>query len=468
MSKIRVGILSFSDGRASVHEDLSGYIADCSLRIRTALEKTGEVIICGSDRTVSGNGQAREYALELKAELPDAVIFNVPVFAFPNFSLIAASVLKLPVLVISNVNGGLPGLGGLQAASSLMRQCGYYCEKVWGDIEDQNVLARCMHFLRAAHAVTDMAGQTFGLIGGRSIGMGSGTASADRWQQVFGVDIDHMDQSEILRRAELVPEDKVERAAQWLKDRVSIAYDSDKLTEESLRQQIRHYYATKDICEEKDYAFVGVKCHYELSAYYCTQCLAAAFFNDPYDWDGPKETRVFTCEADAEGGLTMQVMKEISGLPVIFSDFRYYSKKKNLFYFCNCGAMATWYAGQSSVPEENLKKVTLKPIIPKYAGKGCHVEYIAAGGQMTFGRITHTDGKFVFSVFTGQAKEMPESMLKATCEQWPHMFVEPDVSYEKVIESYDCNHIHGVLGNYVEEIRYFCEMKGIEFNYIHE
>ena len=466
MAKIRVGILSFSDGRASVHEGLSEYIAECAENIRVQLEKTGEVELCSWDKIVANNGQAKEYAQELKAELPDAVIFNVPVFAFPNFSLICASVLKLPILAISNVNGQLPGLGGLQAACNLMRQCGYYCEKVWGNIEETEVLGKVMSFLRASHAVTDMTGQTFGLIGGRSIGMGSGSAPVDEWQKVFGVDVDHMDQSEILRRADMVPEDKVEHAAEWLKDRVKINYDSDKLTAESLRQQIRHYYATKDICEEKGYAFVGVKCHYELSAYYCTQCLSAAFFNDPYDWDGEKEPMVFTCEADAEGGLTMQVMKEISGLPVIFSDFRFYNKEKNLFYFCNCGAMATWYASCSSVPEENLSRVTLKPIISKYAGKGCHVEYIAQDCDMTFGRITHEKGRFIFSVFTGKVKEMPESMLLETCEQWPHMYVVPDAPYEKIIVSYDCNHIHGVAGNYVEEIRYFCEMKGIEFNYI--
>lgn len=467
MSKIRVGILSFSDGRESVHEGLAGYIRECAENIKRELEKTGEVEICGDSKIVSGNGQAKAYALELKAQLPDVVVFNVPVFAFPNFSLIAASVLQLPVLAISNVNGELPGLGGLQAACNLMRQCGYLCEKVWGNIEEKEVLERCMHFLRAAHAVTNITGQTFGLLGGRSIGMGSGAASPDEWQRVFGVDIDHMDQSEILRRAAFVPEEKVEHAFQWLTEKTKIAYDSDKLTEDSLKEQIRHYYATKEICEEKGFSFIGVKCHYELSAYYCTQCLSAAFFNDPYDWDGEKEPMVFSCEADAEGGLTMQIMKEISGLPVIFSDFRYYSKEKNLFYFCNCGAMATWYGARSSVPEENLDKVTLKPIIPKYAGKGCHVEYIAKGGEMTFGRITHTNGRFVFSVFTGTAKEMPESMLSETCEQWPHMYVTPDVPYEKIIDSYDCNHIHGVAGNYVEEIRHFCELKGIEFNYIH-
>ena len=466
MAKIKVGVLSFSDGRQSVHEGLAPYITEVEQQIRAALQKTGEIEFTGPVRVIAGNAQAKAYALEVKAELPDAVIFNVPVFAFPNFSVIAASVLKVPILVISNINGGLPGLGGLQAACNMIRQCGYHCEKIWGNMDDPDTVQHCMHFLRAAHAVTDMTGQTFGLIGGRSIGMGSGSAQTDAWQKVFGVDVDHMDQLEILRRAKLVPEEKVEHAFLWLSGHVKIAYDQAKLSEESLKQQIRCYYATKDICEEKGFAFVGVKCHYELSAYYCTQCLSAAFFNDPYDWDGPKEPMVYSCEADAEGGLTMQVMKELSALPVMFADFRYYAKEKNLFYFCNCGAMSTWYGAQSSNPEEYLEKVTLKPIIPKYAGKGCHVEYIAKGGRMTFGRITHTQGKFVFTVFTGTAKEMPESMLKETCEQWPHMYVEPDAPYEKIMEQYECNHIHGVAGDWVEEIRYFCELEGIEFRFV--
>ncbi len=466
MSNIKVGILSFSDGRADVHAGLAPYISECEEQIRKQLKEIDEIELCGAKNIIAGNGDAKRISLALKAELPDAVIFNVPVFAFPNLSLISASVLELPILVISNINGALPGLGGLQAACNLMRQCGYFCEKVWGSMEDPKVLNKCLHFLRAAHAAADLKGQTFGLIGGRSIGMGSGSAPVDEWQRTFGIDVDHMDQLEIVRRAKLVPEEKVQHAFDWLEARTKIEYDHQKLTESSLKEQIRHYYATKEICEEKSYTFVGVKCHYELSAYYCTQCLSAAFFNDPYDWDGEKETRVFTCEADAEGGLTMQIMKELSSLPVMFADFRYYDKEKNLFYFCNCGAMATWYARQSPVPEDNLKHVTLKPIISKYAGNGCHVEYISGECEMTFGRITHENGQFTFSVFTGKVMEMPESELKKTCEQWPHMYVVPDAPFEEIIASYDCNHIHGVAGNFVEEIRYFCEMKHIKFHHI--
>ena len=108
----------------------------------------------------------------------------------------------------------------------------------------------------------------------------------------------------------------------------------------------------------------------------------------------------------------------------------------------------------------------LQPIIPKYAGKGAHVEFIAKEGKMTFGRITHEPGKFIFTVFTGTAKEMPDEAMKATCEVWPHIFAVPDAPYEKIIEEYDCNHIHSIAGDHVEEIRAFCRITGIEFRHI--
>lgn len=467
MLKIKVGLLSFSDGRESVHTGLCDYIANQANTIKTELEATGEVeVIEPKSGIVWSNKLASECAKELKAQLPDVIIFNVPVFAFPNFSIISESVLQMPTLLVSNINGGLPGLGGLQAACNFLRQCGYPCEKVWGDITDTAVRESCLHFLRAAYAMNQLRGQVYGLIGGRSIGMGSGSAPSDLWQKVFGVDVDHTDQLEILRRADFVKEEDVQRAFDWLTQYTKVEYDQNKLSEDSLKQQIRHYYATKDICEEKNYAFVGVKCHYELSAYSCTQCLAAAFFNDPYDWDGKKEIKVYSCEADSEGGLTMQIMKLLSGKPVIFSDFRFYKEETNLLYFCNCGAMSTWYANRSEVPEENLKKVSLKPIIEKYTGKGCHVQYIAKEGQMTFGRITHEENKFIFTIFTGNVKEMPEETLNETCTAWPHMFVEADASYKDIVENYDCNHIHAIEGNWVEEIRHFCKLKNIEFRYI--
>jgi L-fucose isomerase len=463
MNKIRVGLISFSDGRQRVHETLVTYIDSCAEKISTELRKTGIVEIFPAENIVHGNLQAKEESLALKALNLDVVVFNVPVFAFPNLPLIAESILRLPTLTIAPINGKQPGLGGLLATVNLLHQNGYQCKKVWGDLANPAVLKDCMAFLRAAHTVRELTGQTFGLIGGRSIGIGTGVPSADCWQSIFGIDVDHMDQSEILRRSTLVSEKEVNKALSWLSEMTTIRFDGKQLTEDKLRAQIRCYAATMDICKEKGYAFIGVKCHYEMSEYNCTQCLSAAFFNDPYDWNGPKEPLVFSCEADAEGGLTMQIMKIVSGEPALFFDFRHINVQQNLFYFCNCGAMATWYAARSDDPRENLKHVTLKPCIEKYAGGGCHVQYIAKPGKMTFGRITHEMDKYIFTVFTGEAVDMPPETLEETCPQWPHLFVKTDTAWKTIVEEYECNHVHAVFGDYIDEIKEFCALKHIEF-----
>lgn len=460
---IKAAILSFSDGRGRVHESLEPYILACEQRIKNELEKTGEVIVETVDEVIFDSRKARELSLKLAAGNPDAVILNIPVFAFPNFSLIAASFQHVPLLAIAPVNGKLPGLGGLQAAVNLIRQMGMKCEKVWGNIEDEHTLRKVMEFLRAAHAVTTLKGQIYGLFGGRSIGMGTGAVNPDLWFKVFGVDVEHIDQLEIIRRAESVDQTEVDRAFDWLvKKTGSINYDKDKLTIDSLKWQIRCYYATKDLVCDRKLDFIGVKCHYELSEYYYTQCLSAALFNDPYDWDGPKEPVVYSCEADSDGALTMQILKLVSGKPVIFFDLRHYDDKEGVFAFCNCGSMPTWYAARSDEPGENLKEVALQPIIPKYAGKGCHVQYVAKEGEMTFGRLTRVLDKYKFTIFKGEFKKMPNEKLEETCPVWPHGYTKVNMDPLELINRFENNHVHAVHGDYIEEIRKFCKLKEIE------
>lgn len=460
---IKVTILSFSDGRQRVNDALVPYIDEQAQRIRARLEKTGEVEVSVADQIVWNSELANSQARLTLAGFPDAVILNIPVFAFPNFAMIAASLQTVPCLAIAPVNGKLPGLGGLQAATNAIRQVGMHCDKVWGNIDEPDTLARVMTFLRAAHAVTRLRGQVYGLIGGRSIGMASGAVNADAWMKLFGVDADHVDQSEILRRAQLMDETRVDAALAWLTDKMgAIRYDGDKLTSDSLRLQIKCYMATKELIAEKHFAFVGVKCHYDLSEYYVTQCLSAALCNDPYDWDGAKEPVVFSCEADSDGALTMQIMKLISNQPALFFDFRHYDKAAGVFVFCNCGSMSTWYAARSSDPAENLKKVTLHPIISKYGGQGAHVQYIAREGDVTLGRLTRVGDQYKMTLFRGHFRDFPQEKLQESCPVWPHGFVAVDIDPERLIQNYDSNHVHGIYGDHIDALVKFCELKQIQ------
>jgi L-fucose isomerase len=458
----RIGLLSFSDGRERVHRDLAPGIAANALKLRAALEGTGEVQVVAGDETIWRHAQAREQARAVACLGIDGTILNVPVFAFPNLVRIAAACGQPPFLAYSPVYGGLPGLGGMLAAAAGLEQVGVSCQRVYGSQDQAATLDQLLVFSRAAHAVNGLKGRVLGLIGGRSIGMVTGEANADLYYAKFGLDVDHFDQLEIVRRAALVPADRVEKAFHWLAERAkNIAFDEHKLTAESLKEQIRHYYATKSIIEERQFDFAAVKCHYELSEYYSTQCLSAAFMNDPYDWDGEKEPFVFACEADADGAVTMQILKLLSGKPVVFADLRHSDQARGIMILCNCGAISTWYARRSDQPEDNLRDIALVPIIPKYGGSGCHVRFIAGEGPMTFARLFRREGRFHMTIFRANIETFPEETLNETCPAWPHLFARLTVPMETLIARLGSNHIHGVAGNCVSELVKFCELTGV-------
>jgi L-fucose isomerase len=462
-----IGIISFSDGRKRVHDGLAPYIKDVEDRLATAIEAGGEFTAVRGGEVVWNVDLAAAAALRLLGAGVAGIVLNVPVFAFPNFALVAALKGLGPYLAIAPANGKLPGLGGLLASSNLLTQNGIPCGKAWGSPEEPEIALRLRTFCRSARAVSALKGSVYGLFGGRSIGMGTGAANPDLWVRTFGVDTEHVDQLEIIRRAGLVPPEKIEAAFRWISDRVGVIhYDGDKLTPETLKTQVACHIALKEIAEERRMDFIGVKCHYELSEFQVTQCVSAALMNDPYDWDGPKEPTVFSCEADSDGALTMQIMKLVSGKPTMFVDFRHLDREAGVFSFCNCGAFATWYAHRDPAPEKNLREVSLHALIPKYAGKGCHVQFMAGEGPMTFGRLTHSGDAYVFTVFRGDIVRMPPEKLEETCPQWPHAFVRPSCDPGLLIDRWVNNHVHGIPGDYVDELREASRMLGIAFDLV--
>lgn len=460
--EIKLGILSFSDGRERVHKDLLPYIEETETKIVNILKELNIHCIKGKE-VIHSNESAVSTAKELTKDDIDGVILNIPVFAFPNFVLTALNFIDKPLLIYSPPNGKLPGLGGLLATANALNRMGINCDRLWGGMEEEKTKRKLIIFAKSAFTKNRLKGQTFGLIGGRSIGIATGTANSEDWYTKFGIDIEHIDQLEIIRRAGSISEKTVENAFNWLSKNVrKIYYDGDKLTEETLKYQIRCYYATKEIIKEYKLDFAGVKCHYELSEYYVTQCLSACFLNDPYDWDGSKEPFVLACEADAEGALTMQILKLITGLPVLFMDIRHYDRDEGIFIFSNCGAQASWYSAREENPIENVKNIDLFPLIPKYAGKGAHIRYVAKGGEMTLARLSKEPNGYKMLITKAIFKDLPIDKTNETCSAWPHAYAQINVDPYDFIEVLNSNHIHGVYGNYIEELRKFCEITGIK------
>lgn len=459
----RIGILGFSDGEPEVHEQLKDIVQAQMDAIVDELNKSGEIEVIKGGTLINSPQSAKEEALKLVAKDVDGTIFSYGVFSFPNFSAIAANNLKKPVLLAANLNPDWPGMVAMLASGGALHHLGIDHFRVTGDVREKAVLDKILTFARCAKVVNSLNGQKYGLIGGRSLGMYSATVSMQDWQKKFGVDIEHVDQSEIVRLADTIPEEQVDKAFNWLNENIgSIKYDDERLTEEKLKTQIRHYEATRKIIEKNNFDFIGVKCHYEMSRNYCTQCLSAAFFNDPYDWNGKKEPVIFACEADSDAALTMQILKILTGDPVIFMDVRHYDAEYDVMVFCNCGSQSTYYAGCSKDPRENLKNVTLYPCLSIYSGGGAHVNLMTKAGKATIARLNRTEGKYRMTIMSAEFLELPEEKMAETTKEWPHVFAKLPFDHNIFLDKFDANHCHAVYGDHVEELKIICRMMDID------
>ena len=55
-----------------------------------------------------------------------------------------------------------------------------------------------------------------------------------------------------------------------------------------------------------------------------------------------------------------------------------------------------------------------------------------------------------------------KAKAQATTGEWPHAFTKLRVPPERFIATYSSNHIHGVYGDYVEELKWVCKILNME------
>jgi L-fucose isomerase len=462
----KIGILTFSDGRPHVHRELLPLTRQFQDRLAARLQAIGWEVTTGRE-IIWNTDQAASEGRYLAAQGVEATIFNYAIWAWPHYSAIAAQFVPGPILMLSNVNPQYPGLVAMLAAAGSLDQVGVFHGRVSGDIEDEGILARVLQFLRPAVARNRLRGQVYGVIGGRSMGMYTAVPALEVWRRDFGIDIEHIDQFEIVRRAQAVPDSRADAGIAWLQRHgATIHYDGAKLTPELLRRQIKAYHAVREIIDEWRLDFCGIKGQPEMTNHFATMDVAEAFLNDPYDWEGPHDPVVCATEADSDGALTMEIFKHIAGTPVLFADVRHYDAQENMWDLVNSGAHATYFAGKSFDPAVNLKHVHLYPAIIYFPAGGASVMHIAAPGQVTLARLARRNGKYWMAIVPGEflqfSPEKAAAKARATTPEWPHAFARFKVSAEEFLGEYDSNHIHGVYGDYVEDLVWFCKMTGIE------
>lgn len=466
MTVPKVGLITFGDERAHEWEKLfRGLTVPRHAAAREYLASL-PIELCASPEVARTKAEIDAQVDALLAAGVDAFVAHVPCWTAPNLVVRGVQRMDRPTALVSNKHPGTHGTVGLLGAGGALAQIGYPHLRIREDFETGRVGEKALPFFRAAAAVRRLRGEVFGLFGGRSLGIDTGTFDPMQWRELFGVDVEHIDQLEIIRRAEKMEDAPAQAMVAWLGDNVaSVGYNDQGLTPARLSFQARCYLATKQIIEEKQLDFGAIKCMPELSTHFVPQCLSAALMPGPYDAGGAKESFAFACESDGDGALTMQILKHVSGgKPTLFADLSYLNEDTRTIYLPNCGGMCSWYAGRSDNPADNLRHLELRPAIRP--GGGAITYFRAAAGRLTLARLYRQAGQYVLAILPGEAVEPTEAEYAAFVEargrhQLPTAFVRVNVDFERLINEFGSNHISGVAGDYARELEHVGRLLGI-------
>jgi L-fucose isomerase len=461
----RIGLVSISDGRGHVHARNAEFIKAKEDTLAGALSAAGHDVVRGRD-IVATNALATGIAREVAAADVDLTVFYYAVWAFPHFTMLAAEATRSPLILVASTDPTEPGLVGSLAAGGALDQIGRGHGRLSGAPDAEALIDAIGVQARAAAAVASLRGSTFGRFGGRPMGMNTAVANTDQWMRLFGIDVEEIDQYELVVRSERADTAEAKHAREWIERHAAgVHYDGNKLTPEILERQLRSYIAIREIIAERNVDFSGIKGQPELTEYFATMDVTEAFLNDPYDWNGPKDTHVCATEADMDAALTMQLFKKITGVPVLFADVRHHHADRDIWDLCNSGQHATWYAARSDDPAKNLAEVNFYPEVFFFPAGGASVQHIAAPGEMTLARLTRLDGEYRMHLMSGEFERYDdatnEKLVKQSTPEWPHAFARLDAPADVFLTRFGSNHIHAVPGDYRAEMRAVARLLGI-------
>ena len=400
------------------------------------------------------------FANSIKQFDAHVLVIHIPVWTDPVLSVKLSQMIDRPLVLVGNLRKDTSSMVGLLGSGGALNQVGIKHKRIFNhsDTEGQEAIR---NVIRAAFVIKELKGQTMGLFGGRSLGMISAVSDPAQWHRKFGVDIEHIDQMEIVKEAEQISADVVEKYVGWLKSNcMKISFDN-LFTEESLARQIRSYLATKTLLKKRNLDFVGVKCQPELADGYTTQCLAHMLCNSTNDADGEKNPVVHACEADMDAALTMQILNLISnGKPVALLDMRWLDVRNGLWTLANCGAFPMDF-GATESDKSGLSSVEIAPHIIGKVG-ACALPMVASPQKVTLARLCRNKGKYWMAIIRGEIQQRNHEDLKKTTAVFPQAYVKTTTGYD-FLEKFGSNHCHMVAGDFAADLKVYCELTDIGY-----
>ena len=453
MMKPKVGLITTMSWNTSWPDSMVDAVKRGHITARSALEGIGMEVVEATGSIARTDRELSEHAKELWNKGAEVFCVYVGCWTESSSTVNAACLVNLPVIVWADATPGQIGIVGAAIVRGALDEVGIPTTLVHGAFNDNSALKKLKIWCTGAAAVMRLKGTRLGVGGSRCMGMYTANVDPSEIKKKFGIDIDGWDEMELIDRSKEISDIKANEFYIWMER----TYGAICVKRDVMFAQIKMYIALKELCRERGYDFLAVKCLPYLPACYTTFCIAHAMFNDMEDADGSKEPFVCACEADINGALSMQILKNISGKTTMFTDVLQIDRDDGIIRLCNCGSQPTDFAPS----KKDVHWVTEGLREYKWKMGGVCPQYVAKAGKATFCRLGRIDGEYVMLIFTGTIVEQPREKLAELNSQQPQAFCRIDSPIDEFVENLRCNHVHMAYGEYTDELLVVCRILGI-------
>lgn len=444
----KVGLIMIGDPRLGNVLDNNHIIKEP----RKLLESL-DITVIGGKKMFTTEDNVRPEALRIRNEGAEGLILFSVWFLRSNAMAGAAQTAGLPVALWALPDEDGASAVGFGVSHGALDEMGIDHQVIYGPWEQKK--DEIMAWARAVHARAKLSGSRYGQIGGRCLEMLTGDVDNNQVKRIFGIDYDHMEQWELIHRAQKVPSTKVKpMIKQWKKE-----FKSVHVTDEVLLRSAKVYLAGKEVARERNWSAFGIKCQPEFLDNYLAPCLPVGLWND--------EGMVVSCECDQNAAITMMAVNALSNEPVMFTDLSHVFFEKGIVRLLNCGTAAPSYAG-------GRKNVNLMPCpevqatLDKKTGKhlckgGACTGMVVAPGTGTIARFGRIKGEYVLHVTGCEIIPYPHDnkIIFGYGGHWPFAYLRPEQKLDEFVQKVRAHHMCLAKGNWVKELKILARLWGV-------
>lgn len=309
-------------------------------------------------------------------------------------------------------------------------------EFVYGDADDQKCAEKTKQIATAYSLANCMGKVRIGAIGGRVKGMTEIAYDEFAIKQKLGARVVNLDEKEMTEKVAAMSDEDAEKL---LEEKKELLRPCKVLSsKEDILESMKYYGAMRALADEYDLEALSVKCY---TTYMGKVCLGYSILAE--------EGVVASCEGDVTNALTMKLLYELSEKPVNNTDLLYLDEKANTILFAHCGSSGF------SIAEGDIE---LAPV--RLAETGVCSRFLMKSGTVTAVNICGHGEQFRMAIMKGEAipcgMEFPGNPVKI------HFDKDVETINEEIMANGIGHHWMVAYGDYVEELKNFCKIKGMK------